>query len=119
MINDLRTNHRYLTCHANVEKVEKAMSELGSKQRRSDEAYWDKQEPTDEQKWQDRLHEIRQEGADKLVYHMVADPYQELAIVYQMALDGMEACDIGQRVVSIVNQKVEERAHPFLRKQSD
>ena len=95
------------------------MSELGSKQRRSDEAYWDKQEPTDEQKWQDRLHEIRQEGADKLVYHMVADPYQELAIVYQMALDGLDACDIGQFVNAKVKRMVEERAHPFLNKQVD
>ncbi len=118
MINDLRTNLRYLTCHANVETLEKAMSELGSKQRRSDEAYFDR-EPTDEQKWNDRLHEIRQEGADKLVYHMVADPYQELAIVYQMALDGLESGDIGLYVLSKVKRMVEERAHPMLARQAD
>lgn len=94
------------------------MSELGSKQRRSEEAYFDR-EPTDEQKWNDRIQEIKQEGADKLVYHMVSDPYQELAIVYQMALDGMEACDIGEFVNAIVKRMVEERAHPFLQKQSD
>lgn len=122
MNQSLKTNMNYLsmalTCHANTETVEKAMSELGSKQRRSDEAYFDR-EPTEDEKWNDRIQEIKAEGADKLIYHMVSDPYLELAIVYQMALDGIEACDIGQYVASKVKRMVEERAHPFLQKQSD
>lgn len=98
-----------LTCEADVKRLEAIVSELGIKQR----------EPSEDQRWIERIDEIKDEGAEKLVLDMVADPYQELAIIYQMALDGMESCDIGQYIAGKVKRLVEQRAIPILNRQAD
>lgn len=100
----------------------KAIDLIFDKQRERDEDAMEKSDYVlrdPEQDYQDRLNDVRRKGALWMIHESTDDPELYLSMLIQLALDGVEDCDIGAAVKSMSRRWQEQQALVMLRKQAD